>query len=116
MSFQLKMGMSMGTIKVRDLWIKRTGQTVPYGMWIDPMSPDEGEDNHDDELSDCLGEAQAWHQMNLVEIEQNEISNEEWISSKKLTVLGLQRKNSFPYSPDSDMGKSIKDGPNNGGS
>ena len=43
-------------------------------------SPDEGEDNHDDELSDCLGEAQAWHQMNLVEIEQNEVSNEEWIS------------------------------------
>ena len=52
-------------------------------MWTDPRSPDKGEDNQDDEMSDCLGEAQAWHQMNLVEIEQNEISNEEWISSKK---------------------------------
>jgi len=76
------MVMSMGMIKVRDLWIKRTGQIVPCGMCTDPRSPDEGEDNHDDELSDCLGEAQAWHQMNLVEIEQNEVSNEEWISAK----------------------------------
>ena len=76
------MVMSMGTIKVRDLWIKRTGKMFPCGTWTDPRSPDEGEDNQDDELSDCLGEAQAWHQMNLVEIEQNEVSNEEWISSK----------------------------------
>ena len=82
MSFQLQMVMSMGMIKVRDLQIKRTGHIVPCGMCIDPRSPDEGEDNHDDELSDCLGEAQAWHQMNLVEIEQNEVSNEEWISAK----------------------------------
>ena len=108
------MVMSMGMIKVRDLWIKRTGQIVPCGMSTDPKSPDEGEDNHDDELSDCLGEAQAWHQMNLVEIEQNEVSNEEWISAKKTGRAGLRRKNSCPYLPDSGMGKSMKDGPNNG--
>ena len=39
---------------------------------------DPGDDNHEDEMSDCLGEAQAWHQLNLVEMEQNEVSNEEW--------------------------------------